>query len=251
MTDWISPLATYVISQPFIPGQHYGVDMAAPDGTPIVAPRDGTVVYVSPNELTGGNVTNIDHADGYQTRYDHQSEFNVEVGQTVVQGQLIGRVGHGGLGVTGPHLHYEVHLPVGHPIDPAPYLIPAGATPPGPSPAPPVELQEESTMVNYKGDVVTFSINDKGDLLQTSFRLAAGKTVVVDKTLNRRKDGTMIVMDRDAGVQAFASGDRLIVCSVVKGAGHYLPSFDGATWRDDAGAPMDWLNDNGPWTPNH
>lgn len=140
--DWLSPLVDYTISQGFRPPSnpsHAGIDMAAPDGTPILVPRDGVVVYVSPNEQYGGNVTNINHewqGRTIQTRYDHQTEFDVVVGQTVTQGQLIGTVGHGGEGVTGPHLHYEWHDPIGTPCDPTPYL---GVIAPIPPPLPPKE----------------------------------------------------------------------------------------------------------------
>lgn len=108
---------------------HAGVDIAGGDmGRNIVAPETGIVVYVSYGEQAGGNVLNIQHADGVQSRYDHLSQFIVSIGQWVNQGQIIGLVGATG-DVTGPHLHYEIHNPVGNPIDPTPYLRPYSPIP--------------------------------------------------------------------------------------------------------------------------
>ncbi len=128
----IQPLSELSESQGFRPPSnpgHQGVDIAgAESGHTIIAPYDGVVVYVSPGETEGGNVTNINHEGGCQTRYDHQSQFLVTVGQTVKQGDVIGIVGATG-DVSGPHLHYELHDPAGNPIDPTPYLLPYNPVP--------------------------------------------------------------------------------------------------------------------------
>ncbi|MEV8544535.1 peptidoglycan DD-metalloendopeptidase family protein [Streptomyces sp. NPDC051572] len=88
---------------------HTGLDFAAPVGTPIYAPADGTVTFTGDGG-SYGNLTKIQHADGVVTYYAHQSAFAVRKGQAVTRGQRIGSVGATG-NVTGPHLHWEVRLP--------------------------------------------------------------------------------------------------------------------------------------------
>jgi murein DD-endopeptidase MepM/ murein hydrolase activator NlpD len=99
--------------------RHEGIDFAAPEGTPLTAPADGTVVIAG--AVSGyGNATVIDHGNGIATLFGHQSEILVAVGQTVLRGGLIGKVGSTG-NSTGPHLHLEVRL-FGVPEDPRPWL---------------------------------------------------------------------------------------------------------------------------------
>lgn len=87
---------------------HYGIDLAAPTGTPFYASRAGTVSYAG--SASGyGLVIYIDHGDGTQTRYGHCSKLLVKKGQKVSQGQLIGLVGATG-DATGPHLHFEIRV---------------------------------------------------------------------------------------------------------------------------------------------
>lgn len=85
---------------------HEGIDFTADIGTPIYATGDGIVTnrYKS---TTYGNVVFINHGYGYQTRYAHMSKFNVENGEAVKRGQIIGFVGNTGRS-HGAHLHYEV-----------------------------------------------------------------------------------------------------------------------------------------------
>lgn len=87
---------------------HYGVDYAAPTGTPVWAAAPGKVVYKGPKG-GGGNVVQLDHRNGYRTSYLHLSKFaaDLEVGQTVRRKDVIGYVGTTGLS-TGPHLHFGV-----------------------------------------------------------------------------------------------------------------------------------------------
>lgn len=87
---------------------HEGVDIDAPDGSPIVAPQAGTVTFAGVKNGFG-STTIIDHGGGISTLYAHQSKIGVRVGQQVTQGQYIGSVGATGR-VTAPHLHYEVHV---------------------------------------------------------------------------------------------------------------------------------------------
>ncbi len=85
---------------------HTGVDLAAPVGTPIPAAKDGVVIRVGDR---GGYGTAIEvaHPDGTSTLYAHTSGVNVNPGDSVTQGQVIGWVGETGR-TTGPHLHLEV-----------------------------------------------------------------------------------------------------------------------------------------------
>jgi murein DD-endopeptidase MepM/ murein hydrolase activator NlpD len=94
---------------------HTGMDIRGSYGTRILAPADGKVIAI----LSGGPYglhTLIDHGNGLVTMYAHQSRSPVHVGQVVRRGQVIGYVGSSGW-VTGPHLHWEVHVR-GVPYDP-------------------------------------------------------------------------------------------------------------------------------------
>lgn len=86
---------------------HFGVDMAAPTGTPIHAPADGTVSLSADHYLNGG-FTLIDHGQGVSTSYLHQSKRLVKEGDVVKRGQLIGEIGQTGR-ATGPHLHWAMN----------------------------------------------------------------------------------------------------------------------------------------------
>jgi septal ring factor EnvC (AmiA/AmiB activator) len=83
-----------------------GIDIEAPEGTPIRAVAPGTVAYRG--WLKGyGNLLVLDHGDGYHTLYAHASQILVDEGDQVKGGELIGRVGETG-SVEGPRLHFEV-----------------------------------------------------------------------------------------------------------------------------------------------
>jgi murein DD-endopeptidase MepM/ murein hydrolase activator NlpD len=86
---------------------HFGVDMAAPTGTPIHAPADGTVKICDDYYLDGG-FTLIDHGQGVSTSYLHQSKRLVRAGERVKRGQRIGLIGATGR-ATGPHLHWAMN----------------------------------------------------------------------------------------------------------------------------------------------
>ena len=111
-------------------GGHTGQDIAAPEGTPFVTVAPGVVtriwwdVFVG-GAAAGGNMTEIDHGDGWTTRYAHQSARAVVPGQQVSAGQVVGYVGQTGA-ATGPHLHYEV-LQNGTFLDPLPFINHAAA----------------------------------------------------------------------------------------------------------------------------
>lgn len=86
---------------------HGGTDIAAPEGTPILAAADGTVVAATYNAGGYGFYVKIMHNGTYSTLYGHCSALLVSAGQTVKQGQMIAKVGSTGYS-TGPHLHFEV-----------------------------------------------------------------------------------------------------------------------------------------------
>lgn len=85
---------------------HFGTDFAASTGTEITAFAAGTVIAAEEIESYGKYVM-IDHGNGYVTLYAHCSEIGVESGESITQGQYIGRVGETGQ-ATGPHLHFEL-----------------------------------------------------------------------------------------------------------------------------------------------
>ena len=104
---------------------HEGIDLAAPYGTPVVAPASGTVERIT-TQNGYGLVLEIDHGNGVETKYAHLSRVLVHVGQRVTRGEPIAAIGNSGLS-TGPHLHYEVHVN-GKVVDPLTYVLP-GAIP--------------------------------------------------------------------------------------------------------------------------
>ena len=88
---------------------HYGVDIAAPEGTPVKAPADGIVALAHPDMYFTGQTLVIDHGHGLSSAFLHMSAILVGPGDRVVQGQPIGRVGASGR-ATGPHLDWRVNL---------------------------------------------------------------------------------------------------------------------------------------------
>ena len=99
---------------------HYGIDIAAPVGTPIYAPADGVVIF-SGRKSGFGRFLMIAHDHGIVTKYGHNSELLVRTGDTVERGDVIAAVGRTGR-TTGPHLHYEVWVN-GRPKNPGKFLL--------------------------------------------------------------------------------------------------------------------------------
>ncbi|MGN6225235.1 M23 family metallopeptidase [Pseudoxanthomonas sp.] len=87
---------------------HSGMDIAAPDGTPVKAPAAGVVTFAAPDlYLTGGTLL-LDHGYGVSSNFLHLSRIDVKVGDRVEQGQVVGAVGATGR-ATGPHLHWGMN----------------------------------------------------------------------------------------------------------------------------------------------
>ncbi len=107
---------------------HWGLDLAAPLGTPILAAADGVVLRAG--AASGyGKAIYVQDADGDVHVYGHMRYLNVEAGDVVSAGDLIAKVGSEGQS-TGPHLHYEIHQGGinGKPTDPADWLAARGIT---------------------------------------------------------------------------------------------------------------------------
>ncbi len=99
---------------------HSGQDIEAGWGAPVVSGAAGKVSFVGWQNGYGQLVV-VDHGGGLTTRYGHLSQIDVELGQTVSRGQLVGKVGSTGRS-TGPHLHYEVRIN-DEAVNPLQYLL--------------------------------------------------------------------------------------------------------------------------------
>ncbi|MGB3494760.1 MAG: LysM peptidoglycan-binding domain-containing protein [Elainellaceae cyanobacterium] len=102
---------------------HRGIDIAAPVGTPIYAAAPGVIEFSGWNSGGYGNLVDIRHPDGSKTRYAHNSRILVRSGQSVTQGQQIAEMGSTGYS-TGPHVHFEIHVPNQGAVNPV-ALLPA------------------------------------------------------------------------------------------------------------------------------
>lgn len=108
-------------ADPFTGKQEYhdGVDFAGKEGADVMSVGDGVVTW-SGKRSGYGNLVEINHGNGYVTRYGHNKEQLVEVGDTVKKGQMIALMGSTGRS-TGPHVHFEV-LRNGKPVNPSRYI---------------------------------------------------------------------------------------------------------------------------------
>ncbi len=108
---------------------HAGIDIANAIGTPILAAADGVVIAAGP-EGGYGNLVKLRHADGTVTLYGHNSSVLVSVGERVMAGDQIAKMGNTG-NSTGPHCHFEVHLNGTDRVDPVGWLAKRGLSPGG------------------------------------------------------------------------------------------------------------------------
>ena len=109
----------YGVSSSIRSSTHTGLDIAAPQGTPIKAVAEGTVTCASYNGAYG-NLVKIDHGNGIETWYAHTSKMYVTAGQKVEAGEVIAAVGSTG-NSTGAHLHLEIRINGQH-VNPQQYL---------------------------------------------------------------------------------------------------------------------------------
>ncbi len=105
---------------------HAGIDLAGPLGTPVYATADGVVGRSEWNNGGYGNLIEVNHGQGIQTRFGHLSQRLVQAGERVHRGQLIGLMGSTGRS-TGSHLHYEVRID-GRAVNPIPFMQQPAAT---------------------------------------------------------------------------------------------------------------------------
>ena len=123
------PIRSFPISSPFgwridpmtgLWAQHQGVDIAGKRGSPILAPAKGQVCLAT-YQANLGNLLEIDHGNGYVSRYGHLDRFAVKEGDWVREGEQIASLGSTGR-ASGPHLHYELRYR-GKLVNPAIYPI--------------------------------------------------------------------------------------------------------------------------------
>ncbi|AZE57346.1 Peptidase, M23/M37 family [Pseudomonas synxantha] len=98
---------------------HSGLDFAVPAGTPIKTPANGRVILVG-NYFFNGNTVFVDHGQGFISMFCHMSKIDVNVGQQLVRGAVVGKVGATGR-ATGPHMHWNVSLNDAR-VDPAIFI---------------------------------------------------------------------------------------------------------------------------------
>ena len=126
---WITPTTNWRLTSPFgmrlhpvlkYNRMHNGIDMAAPQGTPIYATRAGKVTKASYQAGGAGNYVSINHLDGFSSIYMHMTHYVVKQDQTVSAGQIIGYVGSTGIS-TGAHLHFGISY-AGTYVNPLAYI---------------------------------------------------------------------------------------------------------------------------------
>jgi murein DD-endopeptidase MepM/ murein hydrolase activator NlpD len=99
---------------------HYGLDIVAAYGNPVLTTADGFVLKINNDKMFGISIV-MSHGFGYTTLYGHLSRVSVRVGQKLKRGDIIGSVGSTGKAI-GPHVHYEV-LINDRPVNPYAYLL--------------------------------------------------------------------------------------------------------------------------------
>ncbi len=108
----VGPISGVFGSQRVLNGEpkrpHFGVDIAAAPGTPVMAPADGVVAIAHPDMYYTGGTVLIDHGHGLTSVYSHLREVSVKEGARLRQGDNIGRIGATGR-ATGPHLDWRIN----------------------------------------------------------------------------------------------------------------------------------------------
>ena len=118
--DW--PVEQARLSRGYLLGRrwHYGIDLAAPKGTAILASAPGKVIYTGRGFTGYGNLVVIEHGDRWATLYAHLNRFSVREGDLVSRGEKIGEMGRTGR-ASGVHLHFEIRYNR-EPVNPLMYL---------------------------------------------------------------------------------------------------------------------------------
>mgnify|MGYP000863198706 CR=1 FL=1 len=106
---FIWPAANRYLSGYNYSSYHRGIDIATPLGAPIYAADSGVVMFAGWSNWGYGYMVVLDHGNGWQTLYSHLSQWNVNCGQSVYQGNVVGLAGSTG-NSTGPHLHFEMNF---------------------------------------------------------------------------------------------------------------------------------------------
>ena len=219
MSQFITPVAGR-LTQPFIPGSHYGVDIGAVDKSTVVASEAGRVTYEG-IWGAGGNTIIITGSDGWKTYYCHLSKFIVSMGASVTQGQAIaqsgGALGEQGAGnATGPHLHFEIHNPQDTAVDPQQYISIAGA------PLNYLPIKPESGIIGkidstLQSGLGAAGLNQAGAAADTAF--TAGKTAVGWSTGAGKALGFLTSSSNWKRIGLFAAGATVLTIVVVKTLG--------------------------------
>ncbi|MDB5562483.1 MAG: peptidoglycan DD-metalloendopeptidase family protein [Hyphomicrobiales bacterium] len=113
------PVSGKIITD-FAASKATGINIAAPDGSPVRAAENGTVIYVGSGVEGYGNLVLIRHANGYVSAYAHLKSMSVAKGDVVNRGDSIGAAGMTG-SVSSPQLHFELRKGA-TPVDPVPLL---------------------------------------------------------------------------------------------------------------------------------
>ncbi|MEK2647501.1 M23 family metallopeptidase [Bdellovibrio sp. BCCA] len=123
--EWPIKKARYIRGfQPFAKegDRHFGLDLAAPKGTPVYSAKDGVVIYAGAGFTGYGKIVIIEHLNGqYATFYSHLSLIHVQEGDEVTVEDELGEVGSTGRS-TGNHLHFEIRSIQDGPLDPLEFL---------------------------------------------------------------------------------------------------------------------------------
>jgi murein DD-endopeptidase MepM/ murein hydrolase activator NlpD len=126
--NWIKPVTAKITSpygirrHPVTKEEHFhnGIDLLIPEGTPIQAPADGTVLNVYKNDIGGLQII-ISHAGGFKTGYAHLSASLVKTGDKVLKGQTFAKSGKSGR-VTSAHLHFTLRNGEGEFLNPENFI---------------------------------------------------------------------------------------------------------------------------------